>query len=251
MRRLVRLLPNLTFLRGPTDDEKVLVELVACPPRPLRNIINFKAGPGSLAALVSLLERSSSTVKYVGLMVSDPTPDAIVHNPPTYPSLNFPSLTKLTFRSYQTLTSKPFLLSLAASRWSLPILETLDVNASPFLLPFLHAHGVKIRQLGLRTQGVNDHGSYEEWFQLCPNLETLAWTVWEPEKGQRNKPVELNIQQPVLSVRTITVAQTEWSQDYSPSSWICENVPSTINKEKFPSLTRVVFSNRFNAILKT
>ena len=188
MRRLVRLLPNLTFLRGPTDHEKVLVELVACPPRPLRNIINFKAGPGSLAALVSLLERSSSTLKYVGLMVSDPTPDAIVHNSSTYPSLNFPSLTKLTFRSYQNLTSKPFLLSLAASRWSLPILETLDVNASPFLLPFLHAHGVKIRQLGLRTQGVNDHGSYEEWFQLCPNLETLVGRFGSQRRDKGTNP---------------------------------------------------------------
>jgi len=128
-----------------------------------------------------------------------------------------------------------FPLPLSSPRWILPALSTLDTTVSPSLLPILCLHGSKLRQLGLRMQSSLDDQTYEECFDLCPNLETFAWELWDRmELG--GEPVKFNFVRPVPSVRTITIAQL-----HHGLSHVDELVPKTVNRTNFPSLRRVSF----------
>lgn len=139
MSRLVRLLPNLTTLRGSrltSPTIRSLEELVSCPSRPLSNLVDLGISSQALSNFVSLLERVASTLRYLGLSIQRAETGAFLHDPSTYPLLTFPLLTKLHLFAAGYL-HEPLLLPLLSTRWSLPNLRSLVASASPALLPFV------------------------------------------------------------------------------------------------------------------
>lgn len=235
---LLSLLPNLDVLRGggwwpsPGLEDKILDGMLSSSSRSFTVISSLAVTSTNRSNALHLIERSSSTLRTLqtfGISSSEVASDP--SDPTTV--VTFPLLERISF--YAVDMQESFPLPLSSSRWILPALSTLDTTVSPSLLPILCLHGSKLRQLGLRMQF--DDQTYEECFDLCPNLETFAWEVWDPmEKGGGTQSVKFNFVRPVPSVRTITIAQL-----HHGLSHVDELVPKTVNRTNFPSLRRVSF----------
>lgn len=254
MCRLVRLLPNLVVLRGGSNriwgsgELQVLAELLSSPPRPFRAFENLQVDSNTLPLIISLLQYSSETLQYLSFTLSSGSAVVFPHHPSTYPLITFPSLTRISFRT--AFTNHHLLLPIATSRWSFPVLRSVETTGSPSLSPFLRVHGSKVKELGFISQPFWDDNSYEECLDLCPNLETLGWLAWEP-KRQNPHPVQLRpLDRAVVSVRRIEVGQHLGEENHRHDSFVNSTVPPAITKAAFPSLERVVFKTGFLSISK-
>ena len=249
------MLPNLTAIRGGAEywqveeDNFIVNALLSCPSSSFRVISDCGIGATFQMGALSFIEGSSSTLEALQVSVAermDEDLDLSDAPPLSPPVVDFPSLRYIIIQFLFPTGSLP--IPLASSRWNLPVLQTLRTNASPSLLPILSLHGSKLRQLGLRSQDSDDHQTYEACFDLCPNLQTFAWQVWEShgqeEEEESDTPVAFNFEKPVFSVQTITIAHggVRFRGCRVPSR-VSLIVPQTVNKTNFPSLRRVSFGS--------
>lgn len=238
MCRLVSLLPDLTTLRGGGGwDVEPLVELLACPPRHLETIIDLPFTVKSLPVVTALLERSSATLRCLGLWYPDGPEPSAGRPVSTYPRLVFPLLRRIDFGH----VTSPLLYQLA-SRWTIPSLDTVGAGGVPCLLPFLEVHGKSVVQLGLDNHSLGRDVTFDQIAACCPHLKTLALQVVDRVSTLTSPG------RPLGSVTTINVCR---SPDIAIIGEQDEYLPSLITKSNFPSLARVRYSTELAGISKT
>ncbi|KAL7417849.1 hypothetical protein BDY24DRAFT_410985 [Mrakia frigida] len=220
MVRLVALLPNLDVFRGSwywsAKEDEVVEQILSLPPVPLKTLISFNMGftSSSIHGSLSFLQHFCSGREYLEAKGEQPCRRRVMSHPAvdSLPLITFPSLKNIVFYNYGDFTDR-FLLNVASTR-----------------------------------QGYEDEKSYEECLELCPNVETLAWEVWHEEENlppKGVKAVELNIKQPVASIRTVTVAYQMGHPYGHHEAEVSKMVLRTVNKTNFPNLERVGFGTDF------